>query len=230
MCENLVHKIKRKLKKLRLQPIRVYCFHHVCASYDAESMHKCDWMQIDEFKKRVMEMQQSGVEFISLTDAYCHICKDSFRCRKYAVLTFDDGWSSLKEIIPWLVDRNIPVTLFLNPAYIMGAENREIGESITQGKLEQLLKLGKGLITIASHGWNHTLCTDLSMLEFEQSVNNCEVFLSEHGEYIPFFAYPCGVHVKGHNEYLLSKGITPVYMDGTKNYNGINAIHRESLN
>ena len=55
--------------KLRLQPIRVYCMHHVCAKFDGESMNKGDWMQIDEFKSRVLAMKQCGVEFISLAEA-----------------------------------------------------------------------------------------------------------------------------------------------------------------
>lgn len=216
--------------KLRLQPIRVYCLHHVCAEFDAESMHECDWMQIDEFKAKALAMQRDGVRFISLSEAYNKISNDKFRNRKYVVLTFDDGWSSLKEIMPWIVDQQMPVTLFLNPACIMREEHRELGTSLTQQELEQLLKQGDGLISIASHGWNHTLCTDLSVSEFEQSVNNSEVFLSGYNEHILFFAYPCGAHAKEHNEYLLSRNIIPVYMDGIQNYNDKNAIHRESLN
>ncbi len=40
-------------------------------------------------------MQKGGVEFISLTEAYEHICNDNIRCKRYAVLTFDDGYTSL---------------------------------------------------------------------------------------------------------------------------------------
>ena len=50
----LWYKIKRICLKLRLQPIRVYCMHHVCDKFDAESMNKGDWMQIDEFKNKVI--------------------------------------------------------------------------------------------------------------------------------------------------------------------------------
>ena len=54
----LWHKINRKWVKLRLQPIRVFCLHHVCKAFDAESMNKGDWMQIDEFKQKVQTLQQ----------------------------------------------------------------------------------------------------------------------------------------------------------------------------
>ena len=93
--------IKRQLLKLRLQPIRVFCLHHVCKTYDGITMYQGDWMQIDEFKQKVLRMRQDGVEFISLTDAYNKITNDKFRNHKYAVLTFDDGYASLKEILPW---------------------------------------------------------------------------------------------------------------------------------
>ena len=91
MLRDLLHRIRRKLIKLRLQPIRVYCMHHVCAEFDEESMNEGDWMQINEFKRKVIEMQQDGVEFISLTEAYDKIANDKFRNHKYVVFTFDDG-------------------------------------------------------------------------------------------------------------------------------------------
>ena len=106
--------------KMRLQPIQVYCKHHVCAAFDAESMIACDRMNIAEFKAKIQAMRKEGVEFISLKDAYRHICKDRVRCKKYAVLTFDDGYASLKEILPWLEEQKIPATLFINGKYLDG--------------------------------------------------------------------------------------------------------------
>ena len=121
----MLNSIKRKLLKLRLQPIHVFCLHHVSQTFDAESMNKGDWMQIDEFKSKVMALLQDGVEFISLTYAYTHICKDMFRLKKYAVLTFDDGYASLNEILPWLEGQNIPATLFINGKYLDGKSYRD---------------------------------------------------------------------------------------------------------
>lgn len=213
--------------KLRLQPIRVFCLHHVTKEFDPETMHECDWMQIDEFKNKVMSLQQSGVKFISLTEAHEKLQHDWFRCNKYAVLTFDDGWASLKEILPWLEEQYIPVTLFLNPAYIKGCERRELGISMNQSELVVFLKSGN--IEIASHGWNHALCVERSMREFMESVNHSIEYLSQYDGYIPFYAYPCGRYTQLHDDYLHSYGITPVYCDGLRNYNDMMAIHREFL-
>ena len=123
--KELVNKIRRKWMKLRLQPIYVFCFHHVCETFDAASMNQRDWMQIDEFKQKVLKMQQDGVEFISLKEAYNKITNDKFRNHKYAVLTFDDGYASLNEILPWLEGQNIPATLFINGKYLDGKSFRD---------------------------------------------------------------------------------------------------------
>ena len=98
VANELINIIQRKWMKLRLQPIRVFCLHHVCEQFDADVMHPCDWIALDEFKKQIYELRNQGYQFISLTAAYEHLKKDSFRYKKYAVLTFDDGYKSLKEI------------------------------------------------------------------------------------------------------------------------------------
>ena len=69
-------KLHRRWVRMRLRPIRVYCLHHVCERFEAESMHESDWMQIDMFHSKVLAMQQARVVFITLKDAYEHICKD----------------------------------------------------------------------------------------------------------------------------------------------------------
>ena len=184
---------------------------------------------MDVFKNAVKTLKADGVEFISITEAYNHICKDRIRSKRYAVISFDDGWATLKQITPWLCEQQIPVTLFLNPEYILGKSMREKGVSLTQSELDELLKIGNGNISIASHGWNHGLCNYMTMQDFENNVRKCEMFLSKYRAYVPFFAYPCGIHTPQLDQLLLSKGIIPVLMDGVENYNETLVIHRELL-
>lgn len=66
----IYRRISRKWMHIRLQPIHVFCLHHVCEHFDAESMHDVDWIALDKFKEKVLAMQQSGVEFISLREAH----------------------------------------------------------------------------------------------------------------------------------------------------------------
>lgn len=228
MMKELVNKVLRKLMKMRLQPIRVYCLHHVCELFDAEGMNKGDWMQIEVFKSKVSAMQKEGIEFISLTDAYKHSCHDWFRNKQYAVLTFDDGYSSLKEILPWLEERKIPVTLFINGKYLDGKSYRKNPKERYLTK-DELFALASPLIEIGNHGWEHISVTDMTNEEFEESVEKNVKLLSIHPNYIPFWAYTYGNYTAQTDNYLQEQYIVPVYVDGQKNYNDTNVIHRELL-
>lgn len=225
---NIFEKIKRKWAKLRLRPIRVYCLHHVCAQFDSESMNECDWMQIDKFKRKVLALQQNGVAFISLTEAYCHICNDLFRSKEYAVLTFDDGYASLKEILPWLEEQKIPVTLFVNGKYLDGQSYRENPkEQYLTG--EELLMITSPSIEIGSHGWEHKSALQQSEIEFKESVERNLHILSAHPQCIPFHAYTYGKYKKHHEQALIDLGVHPVSIDGNKNFNDAMCIHRELM-
>ena len=229
MIAKLINRIKLKLIKLRLQPIRVFCLHHVCKTYEESTMYYDDWMQIDEFKAKVLSMQQNRVEFISLTDAYAKLTNDKFRNHKYAVLTFDDGYASLNEILPWMEGQNIPATLFINGKYLDGKSYRDNPNEKYLTKKE-LFSLTSPLIEIGSHGWEHNRLTDMKMEEFEKSVEQNVRLLSEHPSYVPFWAYTYGTHTKISDEYLRGQKILPIYIEGSRNYNNKNYIDREFLN
>ena len=117
-------KLHRYWIRLRLKPIRVFCFHQVSDEFDPDSMKQCDWMQVDAFKQRLLTLKKKNT-FVSLEEAYRHVANDRCRLKHYAVLTADDGWASLKSILPWLDEQKIPVTLFLNPLYMDGKHFRE---------------------------------------------------------------------------------------------------------
>lgn len=120
-----IKRIKRRLLHLRLQPIRVFCFHVVSDVFDSQTMWKCDWMSVEGFKGTINHLLSKKYKFISWTDAYKHICEDRVRYRKYAVVTFDDGDSSIMNVMPWLTKKRIPVTLFVNPGILSSDYLRE---------------------------------------------------------------------------------------------------------
>lgn len=212
--------------KMRLQPIRVYCMHHVCAEFDAESMVACDWIDIEDFKAKVQTIRRSGVEFISLTEAYRHICKDWVRCKKYVVLTFDDGYASLKEILSWLEEQKIPCTLFITGKYLDGKSYRHNPKEKYLTR-DELRALTSPLIEIGHHGWEHNRVPDMTNEEFTESVARNVNLLQEHLNYVPFWAYTYGEHTEASDVYLRVQSIVPVYIDGVKNYNDHDVIHRE---
>ena len=226
MILELYHMIRRKWMKLRLQPIRVFCLHHVCEQFDSDVMYACDWMALDEFKQKINVLRNQGYQFISLTDAYEYLKKDWFRRKKYAVLTFDDGYKSLLEVLPWLEKQQIPATLFINGKYLDGKSYRGTlkEQYITH---DELFSLTSPLIEIGHHGWEHTAATEMTEEELLESLQKNIEVLSTHPRYIPFWAYTWGQHTKSNDKCLLINGIIPVLIEGNKNYRWIGNIDRE---
>lgn len=225
---NLSNNIKHRWALIRLQPIRVFCLHHVSNDFDPDSMNEADWMQIDDFKNKVLDMQRNGVEFISLTEAYNKIINDKFRFRKYAVLTFDDGYFSLLEVLPWLNEQHIPATLFLNPAYLDGNHFRDrCTEKYLSDEILNHLHNQYPLVTIGSHGWDHKDAMNQPEVDFLNSVQRSVNYLQRLPNFIPYFAYTYG-HRTLRSIILIKKlSLVPVVVDGGMNVNNKNFIDRE---
>lgn len=221
-------KIQRKWMRLRLQPIRVFCLHHVCEQFDVETMYPCDRMALSEFKQKINALRRQGFQFISLTVAYNHIKNDYFRRKKYAVLTFDDGYKSLLEVLPWLEKQSIPATLFINGKYLDGTSYRESPKE-QYLTYDELFALNSPLIEIGHHGWEHMDATKMAIEQFMRHIGENVLLLNKHPRYIPFHAYTWGRYNVQTDTYLHSTQIVPVYMDGMKNYNKKKFIHRELL-
>lgn len=230
MIVELIHKIKRKWMKMRLQPIRVLCFHQVSDAFDESYMERIDWLSTDVFKQRIESLRQKGYAFISLLEARDKMQRDIFRCKKYAVLTADDGWATLKNVLPWLNEQQVPVTLFLNPAYLDGMHfrNSDKEQYLSAEEVEQLYRQYP-LVTIGSHGWEHADAMRQTEEKFRDSIQRTQAYLSSLPNYIPFHAYTWGNWNTKRNGILAVAGIIPVYMDGGKNYNDSNVIHRELI-
>lgn len=227
---DLLNKIKRKWIKWRLQPIRVFCFHQVSDTFDSSTMYPGDWLQTDEFKKRVISLQDQGYTFISLTDAHEHIKHDFIRMHKYAVLTADDGWTSLKNILPWLSEQRIPITLFLNPAYLDGKHFRECDTEkyLTEEEVENL-HVQFPYLEIGSHGWEHVDATKQTEKDFEENISKSVKVLSVFPNYVPYFAFTWGYCNSKTFKLVLASNLIPVLMNGEKNYNNALSIYRELL-
>lgn len=224
----VIKKISNRWKKLRLQPISVFCLHHVTEQFDSAIMNQGDWMAIHEFKGKINHLRRDGVKFISLTDAYQLLKSDYIRIQKYAVLAFDDGYASMKEVLPWLEEQKIPVVLFINGKYLDGMSYRK-NPNEKYLTYEELFTMYSPLIEIGSHGYEHTDASIMSEDVFRLHIENNIKILSNHPRYIPFHAYTWGKYTKDTDRILQSITITPAYIDGMKNYNKPSIIHRELL-
>lgn len=214
--------------KLRLQPFRVLCFHQVSDRFDEKTMYAQDWISTSDFQNIVHRFQAEGYRFISLPEAHDKLANDKFRKNKYVVLTADDGWASLKNILPWLNEQGIPVTLFLNPAFFDGKHYRiQEGEKYLSAEEVQNLHKQYPLLTIGSHGWEHVDASRQNIEEFRDSVIRSAKYLSKLPNYIPFFAYTWGRCTEQTNQLLNEMGITPLVIKGGVNYNDSRIIDRE---
>lgn len=227
---SLLRKIRKRLTRFRVRPIRVFCAHQVCDKFDAEAMWPADWIETTQFKSRISCLLAQGYRFISLKEAYSHICNDWVRRKKYAVLTFDDGAASVAEILPWLENFSIPVTLFVNPAVLSGAAKRSKPfEVLSIAELQDLEISYASILSIGNHGFTHVSSLELPDDIFRQSVEDAEASLSMYTSRVPFYAYPYGKHTIRHDRYLLHSSLIPVLCDGQKNYTDSLVIHRELL-
>lgn len=228
VVNELINKIRRKWMKLRLQPIRVFCLHHVCEHFDADAMYACDWMALDEFKQKINALRSQGYQFISLTKAYNHLKKDCFRRKRYAVLTFDDGYKSLTEVLCWLEEQQIPATLFINGKYLDGKSYRE-NPNEQYLTYDELFAITGPLIEVGHHGWEHTDATKMTEKKLRESVYKNLEILSSLPRYIPFWAYTYGIHNKNSDAIITHANLIPILVTGSKNYQWKGNIDRELM-
>lgn len=220
----------RYCNRLFLRPIRVFCFHQVSDTFEPDTMWDFDWTQTDVFKKTVLALKKQYT-FISLPEVTGHLQNDRFRLKRYAALTADDGWASLKNILPWLAEQKIPITLFLNPSYLDGAhyQERETERLLTNDDAMELVKKYAPFVSIASHGWSHKDCVKMDMDEFVNNVEKAERVLNGIPGKIPYYAFAYGHRQAKQVAHLKELSLIPVYIDGGKNYSDDGCVHRELI-
>lgn len=227
---SLYQRIKRGLLRLRLHPIRVFVFHQVSDVFEPDTMWECDWTETESFKRSISALTRKYT-FISLNQVKDHLENDRFRFKDYAALTADDGWASLKNILPWLAEQKIPITLFLNPSCLDGNHwnSRETDNLLTEEEVIRIVGQGAPYISISSHGWSHKNSKTMSLEEFEESVQMSEDALKKLPGHVPFYAFVSGRHTPSQVAYLRSRQLIPVFVDGRDNVNDPVSIHRHCI-
>lgn len=222
-------KLRKRWTHLWIKPVRVFCFHQVSNVFDSDTMKECDWMQTEAFKKKIFALKQQYT-FVSLEEAYSHIANDRWRMKSYAVLTADDGWASLKSILPWLEEQQVPVTLFLNPFYMDGLHFREMETEryLLESDIRSICDVFSG-VSVGMHGWEHVAVSRQNEDEFRKNVEQSVGALKGYDAYAPFFAFPWGRCNRMNIQVLREMNLVPVLMDGMTNYDDVSQIHRELL-
>ena len=243
VMKRLKEKILHRVHLWKYKPIRVFVFHAVSDEFNPMYGWKGDWTQLDTFKRKILGYKRKYT-FISLSEALTHLKTDTFRLHKYAVLTSDDGLKSLENVLPWLKEERIPITLFLSAKYFDGESYYKGYDPYweKQGKpipavranelylsKKQVWDLKNPFVEIAIHGWEHATIQDMPLEEFEQQTKKAEEVLSNHPRYVPFYAYTYGKYTKSSVEYLKNKQLVPVLCDGQINVKFDGFIHRECI-
>lgn len=242
--KTLLHKIHNRWIKLRFQPIRVFCFHQVSDTFDPNVNCRPDWISLNQFHHTLMRLKREGYRFISLSSAHEHLKHDLFRCKKYAVLTADDGLLSQYEQIKWLEANKIPITLFLNLNFVQNntlpihyQEYYRDKSTLTEAQLssqlyikaKELENIHSDYVTIALHSLKHENMARKTKEEIRDDITKGENFFMKRKDFIKFYCYPFGSHSADSDAYILSCGYIPVLLDGQKNYNDVSCIHREII-
>ena len=224
-----VGKVWNEVKTLRLRPISVFLFHQVSDAFEEDTMKEGDWTETKQFKHSV-EVLRKEYQFISLEEVYSKMRQDKFRLQNYAALTSDDGWASLKNILPWLKEQEIPVTLFLNPGYFDGQHFREkeTERYLLKADIDSISKEYPN-VTFGLHGWEHVRATEQTETEFRESVSKTLKALQVYPNFVPYFAYTYGSFDEMNDKVLHEFGLIPVLIDREKNVDDLSCIHRELL-
>ena len=234
-------RLKKKGLRMRFRPIRVFCFHELGEAFEDSP----DWIPTPFLIGTIQQLLDSGYKFISLEEAHAHLKNDRIRMSKYAVLTADDGLKCQLDVLAWLEEKKIPITLCLN---VLSLSNKICGlpyrkwyhiedEETEKQYAEQLYiseselqEIDSDLVTFALHGVNHDeAATEISLDDFKQDVEACINKFSSNKHYVPFYAYKYGKHNRKTDEVLHQYSLTPILVDGEKNYNDASCIHRELL-
>ena len=227
MKKPFFQRLRNHLTRMFRHPVKVFVFHQVSDVFDPETMWDCDWTQTDVFKERILALKKKYT-FIPLSEVPRSLANDKCRLKKYASLTADDGWASLHNILPWLTEQQIPVTLFLNPSCLDGKHwnSRATDKLLTKEEVILIVEKGTPYITVASHGWTHKRCDGMTMETFTENVDKAEKALEGMPGKVPFYAFASGLYTRAQVDYLRRRELIPVFVDGMVNDRDPASIHR----
>lgn len=238
----IFQKIEKKFLRLRLQPIRVFVIHTVTPRYSPEAGFPDDWMSLDDFAHNLKELKKEYT-FISPEEACRHLKKDVVRVKKYAVLTSDDGYRSLLDVVAITDREKVPLTLFLNAKYADGVSySPHLWQYIQQNTNlteEEFVKAryltaedirtiaASQYVILASHGYEHTDYSQMNEAQVKRDLQMNREAISTWGAFHPFHAYAWGLCSRVTDKVLENMGVIPCRADGQKNYNDATQLHRE---
>ncbi|MBI1745701.1 MAG: polysaccharide deacetylase family protein [Acidobacteria bacterium] len=116
--------------------------------------------------------------------------------RRAALLTFDDGYRSMRQVaLPWLRRFGYPAVLFV-PTDFIGRQNSFDADSEPVEDIcdwDDLTELARGGVSIQSHGAAHHSFSNLPMAQRDEELQRSKAALeSRLGQTVEIFSYPYG--------------------------------------
>lgn len=166
--------------------ISVYCYH---------SFANDTWpysIKPPEFKKQIKRLIHDGYNFKSIDDLSMHITGKKLLLGKIAVITIDDGYENVHDIVDFMLKNSIPGAFFIlaHPEHV---DRSEIDNTYKLLSMQQIKKLSKMGFTIGFHGSTHKNLTTLNTSELNAEISLGKKTLEKKlGHKIVHFAYPKG--------------------------------------
>jgi len=168
--------------------VNALCYHSISSSVDKYAT------SFTQFKKQILRIF-SHADFISIKDIKNIL--GGGRIKKWNVLlTIDDGYQDVIQIIPLLKKLNIPVILFVL-SDLSNANREEIANNHQLLTIEEIKKLHKLGWTIGCHSATHADLSSLNNQLLEHEIINSKKSLEKKlGFKVESFAYPKGIFNK----------------------------------
>ncbi len=156
------------------------------------------WFYIPEdvFAGHLGYLRDHGWRVIDLPTLFSGIAAPESLPERAAVLTFDDGYRSMRTVaLHWLLRFGYPAVLFVPTDYIGGFNGFDAGHEPEEAicdwdDLRELERLG---VSIQSHGASHRSFSKLSLPEQEEELARSKSALEANLEGpVEMFAYPYG--------------------------------------
>ena len=156
------------------------------------------WWYVPEetFVGHIEFLREDGWEVIGLAALLRGLAAPDSLPERGALLTFDDGYRSIREVaLPWLLRFGYPAVLFVPTGFIGGRNDFDAGiepqESICDW--HDLRELERAGVSVQSHGISHRRLSWLDVAEQEQEVVASKTILEQAlGKPVDVFAHPYG--------------------------------------
>lgn len=174
-------------------PILSLMYHRVA------DQHANAWtISWDRFRAQ-LEWLQERFEMVSLAEAQRRIAAEE-NTKPTACITFDDGYAeNCDRAIPWLIERQIPVTYFVTSQHVITGDpflhDVELGFPVAPNTVDQLREMSDQGIEIGAHSRTHADFGKIDSAEqlYDELVGCKQELESLLEKPIRYFAFPFGL-------------------------------------